>query len=99
MKKWPKTAVFGERVKGFKRGTRFTVNDSLYSRPIFPLSNDAYGVSLRPSVVEQSAQDRSGVALFFDPVNFPGSMLNLSVLRLPATAWGIVPDPPPPLFS
>ena len=74
--KWPKTAVFGGRVNSFERGTCFTVNDSLYSRPIFPLSNGAYRVSLRPSVVEHSTQDRSGVAPFFDPVNFPGSMLN-----------------------
>ena len=37
------------------------------------LSNGAYRVSLRPSVVEQSTQDWSGVAPLFDPVNFPGS--------------------------
>ena len=55
------------------RGTCFIIDDSLYSRPIFPLSNDAYRVSLRPSVAEQSAQDRRGVAPFFDTVNFPGS--------------------------
>ena len=33
----------------------------------------AYHKSLRPSVLEQSAHDRSGVAPLFDPANFPGS--------------------------
>ena len=50
-----------------------TVNDSLYSRPVFPLSNGAFRVSLRPFVVEQWTQVRSDVSPFFDPVNFPGS--------------------------
>ena len=52
------------------------MDDSQYSRLIFSLSNGAYRVSLRPSIVEQSTQDRSGVAPFFDLVNFPGSSVN-----------------------
>ena len=71
--KWPKGPFFNGRDDSFARGTRFTVNDSLYSRPVFPLSNGAFRVSLRPSVVEQWTQDRSDVSPFFDPVNFPGS--------------------------
>ena len=74
--KWSKTAVFNGGDNSFARGARFTTDDSQYSRPIFPLSNGAYRVSLRPSIVEQSTQDRSGVAPFFDLVNFPGSSVN-----------------------
>ena len=52
-----KRLFLGARVSSF---TRFTVNVSLYSRPIFPLSNGAYRMSLKLRVAEQLARDRSG---------------------------------------
>ena len=52
-----KRPFLGARVSSF---TRFTVNISLYSRPIFPLSNGAYRMSLKLRVAEQLARDRSG---------------------------------------
>ena len=41
------------------------MNDILYVRPISPLSNGVYLMSLRPSVAEQSVRDPSGVGPFF----------------------------------
>ena len=73
LKNGQKRPFFDGRVNNFARGTRFTVNDCLYSRPILPLSNGVYHMSLRLAVAEQSTQDRSGVAPFFDPVNFLGA--------------------------
>ena len=40
------------------------MNDILYARPISPLSNGVYLMSLRPSVAEQSVRDPSGVGPF-----------------------------------
>ena len=71
--KMNKNGRFSAEGNSFERGTRFTKNDSLYSRPVFPLSNGACRMSLRLSVLEQSAQDWTDVAPFFDPANFPGS--------------------------
>ena len=76
LKNGQKLPFFGGRVISFERSTRFTVKDGLYSRPIFSQSNGAYRVSLRPSIPEQSTQDRSGVAPFFAPSIFLGLMLN-----------------------
>ena len=61
------------RDNGFARGTRITMNDNQYPRSIFPICNGVYCMSLRPSLVEQSTQDRSDVITFFDPVNFSGT--------------------------
>ena len=70
--KWPKTAVFNGRDNSFARGTRFTMDDSLYSRLIFPLSNGVYRMSLRLPIAEQSARDPSGGCRLF-----PGTALTV----------------------
>ena len=73
--KWPKTAVFNGRDNSSARGTRFTMDDGLYSRQIFPLSNGVYRMSLRLSIAEQSARDPSrGCRLF------PGTVLVLCTI-------------------
>ena len=51
----------------FARGACTAANDAPYDRPFSSPSNRTFCISLRPSVPEQSTQDRSGV---FDPVNF-----------------------------
>ena len=51
------------RVQSFARSMCFIVN-RLYSRPISPLSNRVYRMSLRLSVVNQTARDLSGAARF-----------------------------------
>ena len=55
---------FDGRVNSFAHDTRFTVTDSLYSRPVFPLSNGVYRMSLRLFLAEQSARDPSDAAQF-----------------------------------
>ena len=68
--KWSKRPFFDERANSSARGTGFTVNDSLYSRPVFPLSNGVYRMSLRLSVGEQSARDAINVRHFFAALVF-----------------------------
>ena len=70
LKNAQKRLFSGGRVNTFEPGARLTENDSLQSRPICSLSSGVYGMSLRLSVAEQSAQDRSDVSAFFDPANF-----------------------------
>ena len=55
-----KRPFLDSKINSFESGTRFTVSASLYSRPIFPLSNGAYRMSLKLWVAEQLARDRSG---------------------------------------
>ena len=68
-----KRSFSNDRYRHFARGMCTTAKDTQYSRPFSSPSNRAYRALLRSSVLEQSTQDRSEVAPFFDPVNFPGA--------------------------
>ena len=70
LKSGQKRPFFDGRVNSFALGTRFTVTDSLYSRPVFPLSNGVYRMSLRLFLAEQSARDPSDAAQFFAVFGF-----------------------------
>ena len=77
----PKTAIFLQIYLHVACPQLQKTHDTPYARPFSSPSNRAYCVSLRPSVVAQSTQDRSGAAPFFDPVNFPALLVITSGSR------------------
>ena len=58
------------RAHNFARDSCFAMNDILYARSIFSLSNGVYLMSLRPSVAVQSAREPSGVGSFSAVLDF-----------------------------
>ena len=60
-----KWSLFNGRDNSFARDTRFTMDDSLYSRSIFLIPNGVYCKSLRLSIAEQLARDPNGAVQFF----------------------------------
>ena len=57
-------------------GLCFAVNVALHARPIFSLSNGLDLMSLRPSVVEQSAREPGSAGPFFAVFEFSISHVN-----------------------
>ena len=68
-----KLTFCNDSYRHFALGVCTAASDATYDRPFSSPPNCAYGMSLRPSVPEQSTQDRSAVNRFFDPANFPVS--------------------------
>ena len=69
-----KLAFSNNECRHFVRAACTDANDTPYARPFSPPSNRVYRMLLRPSVLEESTQDRSGVGSFFPPF-FPFLML------------------------
>ena len=71
-----KTVFYNDGSHHFGRGVCTDANDTPYARPFTFSSNSTYSMSPRPSVLEQSTQDRSNaVPFFFYSVDLPTSNL------------------------